>query len=494
MSGKTSSAPPPQPPPARPDDNTTPINNISPFAFSVSAYLPPDAATRLSRYKYHGEDHSLIFNYFWRPLCNASVHYVPMWVAPNLITVTGLVGVIVAHALIATYMPLLQVDPAIGEPPAWIFVYAGVSMFVYQFLDNLDGIQARRTGEASPLGLLLDHGCDAINVGFSSLTISAAIGHGPTWKTFATLLCCCVVFFMNTYEEFYRGALVLPIVNGPNEGIFAVIATYMATAAWGTAYWREEVALPSWLSHSPVTQRALAAVDSALFTVSPPTASFTAPPHVTVSGTRAWLACSAPAPAAEDVMCVVRNTLPLLLMLGMGVATIAQNIYQVWFALSDDKRRATRWGIYARGWVVDRFPFMHALARLVPLLAFSAVAVLWFVVSPTDVFKLHPRLYCWTVAFLITKLTLHLMVAHICSMEMFFGRTLVPFFVLALHCGVHSWVEGTERLSSLNESVLLAELFVLAALSYAHAVVNIIWELSTVLGRRVFMVRGVKKL
>jgi len=32
----------------------------------------------------------------------------------------------------------------------------------YTFLDNLDGKQARRTGASSPMGMLFDHGCDAI--------------------------------------------------------------------------------------------------------------------------------------------------------------------------------------------------------------------------------------------------------------------------------------------------------------------------------------------
>jgi phosphatidylglycerophosphate synthase len=32
----------------------------------------------------------------------------------------------------------------------------------YQNLDALDGKQARRTGNSTPLGELFDHGCDAI--------------------------------------------------------------------------------------------------------------------------------------------------------------------------------------------------------------------------------------------------------------------------------------------------------------------------------------------
>jgi ethanolaminephosphotransferase len=33
---------------------------------------------------------------------------------------------------------------------------------LYQTFDNLDGKQARRTNSSSPIGMILDHGCDAI--------------------------------------------------------------------------------------------------------------------------------------------------------------------------------------------------------------------------------------------------------------------------------------------------------------------------------------------
>ncbi len=42
---------------------------------------------------------------------------------------------------------------------------AGLCLFAYQSLDAIDGKQARRTGSATPLGELFDHGCDALSVG-----------------------------------------------------------------------------------------------------------------------------------------------------------------------------------------------------------------------------------------------------------------------------------------------------------------------------------------
>ena len=43
-----------------------------------------------------------------------------------------------------------------------IFIFA-IGLFVYNTLDNMDGKQARKIGASSPLGLIMDHGCDSMN-------------------------------------------------------------------------------------------------------------------------------------------------------------------------------------------------------------------------------------------------------------------------------------------------------------------------------------------
>jgi ethanolaminephosphotransferase len=41
--------------------------------------------------------------------------------------------------------------------------------------DEMDGKQARRTGNSSPLGMLFDHGCDAFTVGTQTLIMTRFI-------------------------------------------------------------------------------------------------------------------------------------------------------------------------------------------------------------------------------------------------------------------------------------------------------------------------------
>jgi ethanolaminephosphotransferase len=54
--------------------------------------------------------------------------------------------------------------------PWWCYMEAA-SYLIYRILDELDGKQARRTGNSSPLGLLFDHGCDSMTAGLFTLMI-----------------------------------------------------------------------------------------------------------------------------------------------------------------------------------------------------------------------------------------------------------------------------------------------------------------------------------
>lgn len=49
-----------------------------------------------------------------------------------------------------------------GDIPSWVSILSGVLYFTYHIFDLLDGKHARNTKNSSPLGLLMDHGCDAL--------------------------------------------------------------------------------------------------------------------------------------------------------------------------------------------------------------------------------------------------------------------------------------------------------------------------------------------
>ena len=51
-------------------------------------------------------------------------------------------------------------------------IVTGVSFMCYITLDNVDGKQARRTSNSSPLGQIFDHGMDAITFNLSIMTMT----------------------------------------------------------------------------------------------------------------------------------------------------------------------------------------------------------------------------------------------------------------------------------------------------------------------------------
>lgn len=114
--------------------------------------LSQKALEGIASYKYHAGSYTWL-DYKMTPFWNASVEYLPMWMAPNLVTFTGTIITAVSTAILGYYSPDLT-----QEAPAWVYYLCAISIFVYQTLDAIDGKQARRTGSSSPLGQLFDHG------------------------------------------------------------------------------------------------------------------------------------------------------------------------------------------------------------------------------------------------------------------------------------------------------------------------------------------------
>lgn len=449
------------------------------FNFNFSPYLPPNARKQLLEYQYHGTDKSLIYKYMWKPLCASAVECLPVWLAPNVITVTALALVCATHAALAFYMPNLTVEEGVVTP-SYIFVLTGVMLFAYQFLDNLDGHQARRTKTSSPLGLLMDHGCDAFNTIIGSISVATAVCAGPSWKSWTVLITAVIVFIMNTWEEYYRGALILPIINGPNEGILVAIGIYFMTAVVGPAWWISNSitiaasSLPDCLqksSFSPYTQDLFATLQL--------------PGHYHERLMMNMYDADVDVVTGNANITVLYNTIAVGFLVVSGTITSLGNVFQVFRAVNGGNPEGH--GKYGTGWFLKHCPFLHALTRLLPLLVINVLANAWFFHSPTHIFVQHPRIFCWTVGLLYTKLSIHLMIAHLCSIEFHpFRRTLVPFLYFAAHIAFTFWNRG--EVPSFDEENTLYEFFILAVCTFWHLVVNAIRDMAHVLGVPIFTV------
>jgi ethanolaminephosphotransferase len=68
-------------------------------------------------------------------------------------------------------------------------------------LDNADGKQARKTKSSSPLGLLFDHGCDAMNTFIIGIMFFQMMQLGNNAISVNAYLITLVTFFAATWEE-----------------------------------------------------------------------------------------------------------------------------------------------------------------------------------------------------------------------------------------------------------------------------------------------------
>lgn len=187
----------------------------------------------LSMYANRGADLSITYKYVMGPFYDRAVRWLPLWLAPNTVTLIGFLLILVSHGFLMYYAPRLD-KPA----PSWVYINAGLSLFMYMVLDNIDGRQARRTSSSSPLGHLFDHGCDAFNVTISGVSFLATQQIGPTFWSYLFLFCSGhLICYTASLEEYFTGAMILRQVNGPNEGLILMSLLYIATGIFGPGIW-----------------------------------------------------------------------------------------------------------------------------------------------------------------------------------------------------------------------------------------------------------------
>ena len=113
---------------------------------------------------------------------------------------------------------------------------------MYQTMDNIDGRQARRTGQSGGLGELFDHGIDSLNCTLASLLETAAMGLGPSPRGVFTALIPCLPMFFSTWETYHTHTLYLGYFNGPTEGLLIACTIMVLSSIYGPAIWHMPLA------------------------------------------------------------------------------------------------------------------------------------------------------------------------------------------------------------------------------------------------------------
>ncbi|XP_078053499.1 choline/ethanolaminephosphotransferase 1 bbc isoform X7 [Augochlora pura] len=197
--------------------------------------LSPGQLKRLSEHKYSCTTNSLLDGLL-QPWWNWLVSKVPLWLAPNLITILGLIVNIVTTLILVYYSP-----DARTEAPRWACFLCALGLFIYQSLDAIDGKQARRTGTSTPLGELFDHGCDSISTVFVALSacIAVQLGYYPTWMFFQCF-CAMTLFYCAHWQTYVSGSLRFGKID-VTEAQFTIITIHLISAFFGPKVWMMEI-------------------------------------------------------------------------------------------------------------------------------------------------------------------------------------------------------------------------------------------------------------
>ena len=202
-----------------------------------SKIIPMSSIPNIENFKYRGEDRSYFYVYVLSPIADEIANLLPMWLAPNIITVFGFSLNIIAHLTLLYYQGL-QME---GYIPSWAILMTGIFYLIYVELDNTDGKQARRTHSSSVLGMLLDHGCDGFNSFIATINIGRImqIGNSP----FSILIITIVSgsFYFATLESYYIGGVYLPEINAVSDGAIVYLATWVAAIILGPEFLKSKV-------------------------------------------------------------------------------------------------------------------------------------------------------------------------------------------------------------------------------------------------------------
>uniref|UniRef100_A0A453R2D5 Aminoalcoholphosphotransferase n=1 Tax=Aegilops tauschii subsp. strangulata TaxID=200361 RepID=A0A453R2D5_AEGTS len=267
--------------------------------------------------------------------------------ALDAITLMGFMFLLTSSLLSYIYSPHLDT-----APPRWVHLAHGILLFLYQTFDAVDGKQARRTSSSSPLGELFDHGCDALACAFEALALGSTLMCGRL--TFCYWVVAAVPFYLATWEHYFTNTLILPVINGPTEGLMLIYVSHLFTFFTGAEWWAQD------------------------FRKSLPLISLV------------------PLPFVPEIPLYV---IVLILMIMFAVIpTVGSNIGNVQKVV--DARKGS---------------MELALAMLLPFIALLAGVAVWCYLSPSDIMKNQPHLLVIGTGSAFGYLVGRMILAHLCD-------------------------------------------------------------------------------
>lgn len=199
----------------------------------MERYSDPE---RPFKYAYKSINNSTInffYSRFWMPI---AIRLVPERASANVVSVLGDLGVWVAFLILSGLM--LGPMNIVGRDNPWLFGICAFCLFFYHTMDNLDGYQARKTGQSGPLGEFVDHWFDSFNTFLIPLGLGLAFPVIPPLMVAITIFLCCIADWLSLRTTRNTGVLVFGRVSS-EEALFIAYAFFTAVWALGYDWWTQ---------------------------------------------------------------------------------------------------------------------------------------------------------------------------------------------------------------------------------------------------------------
>ncbi|XP_075440603.1 ethanolaminephosphotransferase 1-like isoform X1 [Ascaphus truei] len=207
-------------------------------------YVTAEQRAGFDKYKYSAVDTNPLSVYVMQHLWDKVVKIVPLWIAPNFLTLCGFLIILVNYFLLSFYdWHYTTSGDGHDHIPNWVWVPAALGNFLAYALDSIDGKHARRTQSSSPLGELFDHGLDSWAASIFPLSLFSIFGcdsgeAGLTAKRMYSVTCVVLFAFMlSHWEKYNTGILFLPWAYDISQVSLTVV--YILTAAFGVDAWHK---------------------------------------------------------------------------------------------------------------------------------------------------------------------------------------------------------------------------------------------------------------
>jgi phosphatidylglycerophosphate synthase len=194
----------------------------------MDRYDDPDAPLH---YVYKSINQGLADRYIFRHWWPIAIRAIPGRMSANAVSILGSLFLWLAFAILAGLVvgPL----PLFAPLHPWIFGIVALCVFLYQTLDALDGIQARRTGASGPLGEFVDHWFDSINAFMIPLGVALAFPSIGGIAASLTIVLCGLADWTSVRAVLKRGLLEF----GPVSSEEVLTLTYLfLVIVWVTGY------------------------------------------------------------------------------------------------------------------------------------------------------------------------------------------------------------------------------------------------------------------